>query len=87
MNIYCPQCGEPWEIDTLHDIAGALNTTFSKVWEEFQRSGCEALEGVHNEYVDEHRAAFSAELMAIYGDDVDAVAADLADIDAMGWLD
>ena len=22
MDIYCPKCGEPWDHDTLHDIAG-----------------------------------------------------------------
>lgn len=54
MDLYCPKCGEPWEIDSLHDEAAARQNDlpeaieyavlFRKVQRDFQTRGCEAME-------------------------------------------
>tara|TARA_R110000868_G_scaffold156721_1_gene383791 strand:+ start:222 stop:479 length:258 start_codon:yes stop_codon:yes gene_type:complete len=40
MDIYCGQCGEPWENDTLHEVEG-LN--YMQAAEAFKLRGCAAL--------------------------------------------
>jgi hypothetical protein len=30
MDIYCPKCGEPWEIDSLHERINELNSQFGE---------------------------------------------------------
>ena len=53
MDIYCPKCGEPWDIDSLHgevevrlaDIPNrsSYEKTFETVRQDFYRRGCVAL--------------------------------------------
>lgn len=40
MDIICPRCGEPWEIDSLHDYAEETGTTFAAVSKTFRVKGC-----------------------------------------------
>ncbi len=52
MDIICPKCGEPWDLDTIHDRVAELNddpptgetpVTFKSVSADFRRLGCAAL--------------------------------------------
>jgi hypothetical protein len=90
MDIYCPVCAEPWEIDSLHDVAGEEGRTFSQVRSEFFASGCgvafapwgitcKPATGAAG-----HRAMISAMLADILGDDIDGIALELEDAERMG---
>jgi hypothetical protein len=97
MEIYCPKCGEPWDIDSLHDVEdpdyakvdefrGTQHfLTFTEAYHLFRSKGCGEVFGTRCEPpVDEEskfRSHLSAELMSLYGDDVDGVAADLEDFE------
>ena len=87
MDIYCPKCGEPVDIDYLHDVAETNAGTFTEVREAFYMDGCEALGDQCNPNPNRNRAAVAAALMDLLGDDVDGLAADMEDFEAMGWLD
>lgn len=85
-DIYCPKCGEPWDLDSLHEEAGDSDRTFSDVYSDFRKRGCDALAGAFG-YTDcaqqarnSYRAQASAALMDVLGDDVDGVAAMLDDL-------
>lgn len=86
-DIYCPKCGEPVELDYLHDVAEDHATTFAKVRDQFFTDGCPAIDSTCNPRTHKTRAAVSAMLADLYGDDVDGIAADMDDLAAMGWLD
>jgi hypothetical protein len=76
MDIRCSTCGEPWDIDSLHDIAAENGTTFDDARKDFRRRGCEALGTSHSDTVAHPGIAVLAELA---GDDLDGFAADLED--------
>jgi hypothetical protein len=84
VDVYCPVCGEPWDLDTLHEIDAP---SYQAKRKRFQREGCGALETAHNEPADGLRASASAALFDVLGDDVDGIAATLEDADAAGWFD
>lgn len=87
MDINCPRCAEPVEIDYLHDVADDDGTTFTDVLHRFQADGCAALHSVCNPRVSERdraRASAAAMLYDILGDDIDGAAAMLEDFGAMG---
>jgi len=89
MDIYCPKCAEPWDIDSLHDAAKEFSCTYDEVWKQFKQSGCSALGSKCNIKDDEPRslkAMASGALMDIMGDDMDGVAATLEDFDYIGLL-
>lgn len=59
MDLYCPVCGEPWDIDSLHDESerrrqgGAFagqpyDSVFKEVRLDFQTRGCLALDADHS---------------------------------------
>jgi hypothetical protein len=89
-DLLCPLCGEPWEIDTLHDAAEDQGHTFGEVLAGFRRRGCVALSGFSfglvacNPNGDRRAAGLASALFDILGDDVDGMAADLEDLG--GWL-
>jgi hypothetical protein len=48
MDIYCPRCGEPWDIDSLHGIEDdetGESLAYDEVARRFARYGCAAMEG------------------------------------------
>jgi hypothetical protein len=80
MDIWCGRCGEPWDIDTLHDVAGDTGASFSDVRAAFGSVGCESLGGRCNaDEVGGDRAAIADALGDLLGDDVDGLAAMLDD--------
>lgn len=80
MDIYCPRCAEPVEIDFLHDVADEQDTTFDAVYRAFRRTGCVAIGASCNPEGDTDRAAIASVLYDVLGDDVDGVASTLSDL-------
>lgn len=87
MDVYCPTCGEPWEIDTFHEVAEETDSTFDLVRQDFRKRGCVALGMRPCKPSNDLRALASAELMDVLGDDIDGVASLLDDFEYMGMLD
>jgi len=93
MDIYCPRCAEPVELDYLHDVAdenaynGVGPTTFNGVRADFASRGCAALGASECEATGSLKAQVSAAMFDIMGDDVDGVAAMMDDFDYAGMLD
>ena len=90
MDVYCPRCGEPWEIDTFHDVADERGETFAAVFAAFQSEGCGATGWVPTceRATDDGarmRADMSGALAEMLGDDVDGIAAMMEDFGAGGW--
>lgn len=77
MDIYCPVCGEPWNLDALHDVPGVA---FESARRRFAREGCRVFGSTHNSAVDSDRAAKSAVLHQLLGDDIDGIAALMEDL-------
>lgn len=86
MDIYCSKCGEPWEIDTLHDVAEEIDSTFKKVLADFRKTGCSALGDYEcSEDVGAVVGGLRVQdaqsvLFDLLGDDIDGVASELADL-------
>lgn len=86
MDIYCKRCGEPWEIDSLHEVADSEGTTFSTVLRRFQAVGCTALSGEYFgaisrcETVTGTDTATIGMVYDILGDDIDGAAAMFSDL-------
>jgi hypothetical protein len=97
MDIYCSKCAEPWDMDSIHeeidfryersspeDYAGAYAT----VKEDFFGRGCEAftyaISGPCTPASEDakDKAFISAALYSAFGDDLDGIASDMADL---GW--
>jgi len=85
-DIRCTKCGEPWDIDTLHEMGDWVGETltFAQARERFYREGCRAFRTVHNVEIDTTRASAEAVLVDLLGDDVDGVAAMLEDFE---WIE
>lgn len=91
MDIYCPKCQEPWDIDTLHDAVEERNgglaaelrrpydVEFTEVRQDFNRRGCEALGSRHGDGV---ASPVVGEILDLLGDDIDGAAALLDDFEA-----
>ena len=80
MDIYCGKCGEPWDMDTFHDVALDEGTTWSRVAAKFRQIGCNALSGTQcNPSGDVTLAMMADAAMDMLGDDMDGVAAMMAD--------
>lgn len=78
MDIYCPKCGEPCDIDTLHDYAQEHHTTFREIHRLFQTVGC-ANSMPNYRWTctpsrNPQRAQVARMLGEIMGDDVDGIA-------------
>lgn len=80
MDLYCSNCGEPWDNDEFHFIAEDFDTTYAKVTATFRKVGCAAVNNpnakaptcvtVHDDVT---AAAFAA--YEVCGDDMDGAAA------------
>jgi hypothetical protein len=77
MDIYCPVCGEPWDLDELHDVPGV---SFEEARRRFAAEGCAVFGSTHNAVVDADTAAKSAILHELLGDDIDGIAALMEDV-------
>lgn len=95
MDIYCPICDEPWEIDTLHDVAAEIGTTYETIARTFRTRGCGyAFEGstyghtyCQTLYDDTPRQNKTAAMIYdVMGDDLDGAAAMFDEADALGIL-
>ena len=84
LGINCTKCGEPWELDSFHDIPGLDYPTATQ---RFAVIGC-AVFGVEcyddPSESDLSRASASSVLMDILGDDLDGVASMLDDLEYLG---
>lgn len=79
MDIRCTICGEPWDVDELHDVPGR---TYKQAVSAFRSTGCAVFGSTHGMVGDDtadEAAGISAALFDILGDDVDGIAAELAD--------
>jgi hypothetical protein len=76
MNIYCPVCGEPWDMDMLHAVT---NRSCEAARRRFHTEGCALFDTHHNCPGDPETAARSSVLFDLLGDDVDAIAAEMDD--------
>jgi hypothetical protein len=86
MDIYCPRCGEPWDMDELHFEAedraarGDKDATYESVARDFRRRGCAALGGQCSDSPNTDRAEAASILYDMLGDDLDGAAALLEDM-------
>lgn len=72
MDLYCPVCGEPWDVDELHDVEGK---TFAQARRDFQKKGCAVFGNAHNQYPDTKASSFARTMNEVLGDDIDGIAA------------
>lgn len=111
MDIRCGRCGEPWDLDSLHEEAetrfegqfgqtrremrGVLSEDLlppyepihRAVREDFRRRGCAALFGATCNETPNRTAAIVADaFMDLAGEDLDGLANDLEDAEALGIL-
>lgn len=90
MDIYCRNCGEPWENETLHEVAEEMGKTYAQVAKAFSANGCRAFDG--SDYETRHCTADSKSaqrglLADLLGDDMDGYSAMLEDMEYMGMMD
>ncbi len=86
MDVYCPKCAEPVDMDYFHDVAAETETTYAVVAGNFRAVGCSAVGFTCSERDTSGRAAASSALMDLMGDDMDGVAAMLEDAEYMGMF-
>ena len=85
MDIYCTRCGEPWDLDTFHDVADEQGTTWEAAVAAFRSDGCGATGWCAPcEPRRTARGSATDALFDILGDDVDGVAAMLEDFADLG---
>jgi len=77
MDIFCRVCGEPWDLDELHGVPEA---SFETARRRFSGEGCEVFSTRHNSVIDSDRAAKSAVLHELLGDDIDGIASLMEDL-------
>jgi hypothetical protein len=81
MDINCPKCGEPWDMDELHYVAEENQTTFTEEVKKFSTAGCQVFDGQPcTEPADRTRALAAAVALELLGDDVDGIAAFMEDM-------
>lgn len=87
MDVYCPKCSEPFDLDEFHDIADEQDSTYAKVTAAFRLNGCEAIGSRHgnmepqrDKTYDLTPAEASSALYDLLGDDMDGAAAMLDDM-------
>ena len=80
MDLYCKHCGEPWELDSLHEIivAAKIAPDFSAARKRFYKYGCGAFDAVakicqHPPVTNTTKIAAYSALQDLLGDDVDGL--------------
>lgn len=84
MDIRCPICGEPWDMDELHDLIPDECDDYHKAVSLFRNKGCEAFGSKHNVIENKNAATLTSMLFDVLGDDVDGIASELEDAENMG---
>lgn len=87
MDIYCPKCAEPVDMDELHEEASYRGITFARVRREYASQGCGALTGIYGTFYsckpandrDAIRASVAGAAFDLLGDDIDGIASELED--------
>ena len=82
MDIYCPKCGEPTDMDELHEVPGA---TFEQAAQDFRQKGCAVFDEKCSGSASRARAELARTAMAL-SDHPDDWATDLADLEEMGFF-
>ena len=87
MDVYCSKCGEPWELDTLHDVVESTGESFAKVRGDFLQNGCSAL----GDSCNTHASNAMKDRGMIFGvlaelGDLDGAMAEMEDLDALGLI-
>lgn len=91
MDLICPKCLEPWDFDTIHEVAKELNSTFENTASRFRTLGCgptfkdtsfggSPCEEPTSEK-GKDRSAVASALADLLGDDMDGYAAMMEDFD------
>ena len=80
-DLFCPRCGEPWDLDSLHELVDAgTSATFTDAARLFHTEGCgAAFNGRRCVKSDSFKAKAAEVLFDVLGDDVDGIASELAD--------
>ena len=78
MDIRCPVCAEPWDMDELHNVPGM---SFHQAWRDFVIRGCVTLGSSHDDY---QASPLIADILWLLGDDVDGAASELDMLDYFG---
>lgn len=94
MDIMCPRCGEPWEIDSIHEevaerVYEGRTATYASVAREFQSRGCAAFTAYGARCTglpDKGRAAAASAMYDLLGDDLDGAASMLEDAEHFGLI-
>ena len=77
MDLYCPRCAEPMDVDSLHDT----DYSFPEARNLFFSRGCGVLfNGTPCPQIDSEVADASAAMLDLLGDDVDGIAAMMDDL-------
>jgi hypothetical protein len=84
MDIICPVCSEPWDVDELHYTDGL---TFDQARRIFFSKGCGAVFGGSCKPNPTAQSSISAALADMLGDDIDGIAAMTEDAEFMGLFD
>ena len=86
MDVLCPVCGEPWELESLERRAARQGSTIGRVSQAFSRRGCSALGVRHGHALDADSLALIRAAYDVNGDDLDGAAATLDDSGRKGFL-
>lgn len=87
MDLYC-KCGEPWEMDSLHDVCedrihAGDERNYEDIWREvkndFRKHGCQIFGCNHSEVPERNKHSLQEALFEVMGDDIDGVASMMED--------
>jgi hypothetical protein len=84
MDIRCPICGEPWDMDELHDNDEGLSYTEAAA--VFRTEGCGAVFGGTCKPTNRATSDTLAAIYDLMGDDMDGCASMIEDAEMMGLL-
>jgi hypothetical protein len=89
MDVYCHNCGEPWDTWELHEIAQEMEVPYNTLAADFRSRGCVALgqpATTCTAHPDAGRSALIAAVYDVLGDDMDGAAAMLEDAEMAGLI-
>lgn len=89
MEIRCVRCGEPWDMDELHEMEGPSGEAlpYKAARARFDTMGCEAFGTSHGEMNwDRGKANVVAAAQELMGDDTDGLASMLDDAEYLGLI-